>query len=150
MPGVLRLVKHLNAHKIPIVVATSSLRNNFKIKSSNNQELFSLFDDITCGDDPNVLNGKPAPDIFLAARAKAGNPPVSQCLVFEDALNGIQAARNAGMHVNPNLAALYPGDNGATEKKTIELFLAKLISSKKKSTYTSCYYHSLMEANKSR
>ncbi|RHZ84968.1 hypothetical protein Glove_74g47 [Diversispora epigaea] len=119
MPGVLRLVKHLNAHKIPISVATSSNRNNFKIKSSNNQELFSLFDDITCGDDPNVHNGKPAPDIFLAARTKAGNPSVSQCLVFEDAINGIQAARNAGMHViwvpDPNLAALYPGDNGATE-----------------------------------
>jgi len=119
MPGVMRLVKHLKAHDIPIAVATSSSRENFVIKSSNNQELFSMFDNVTCGSDPNVKNGKPAPDLFIAAWKKMDNPPLNQCLVFEDAINGVQAAKNAGMNViwvpDLNIAKLYPGDNGANE-----------------------------------
>ncbi|CAG8623086.1 5672_t:CDS:2, partial [Acaulospora colombiana] len=102
-----------------VMVATSSKRDKFNIKATNNQELFGLFDSIICGDDPGIKNGKPAPDLFLAACARMGNPPVTKCLVFEDAINGVEAARNAGMHVvwvpDPNLAALYPGDNAATK-----------------------------------
>jgi len=119
LPGVMRLVKHLKMHNIPMVVATSSHRSNFEIKSRNNQELFRLFGSVICGDDPNIKNGKPAPDLFLAACERLGNPPVEQCLVFEDAVNGIQAARNAGMPVvwvpDPRLAAIHPGGNGAME-----------------------------------
>jgi pseudouridine 5'-phosphatase len=108
-------------------VATSSHRDSFEIKTKFNQELFKLFDGVICGDDPEVKHGKPATDLFLAAREKLGNPPLEQCLVFEDALNGIQAARNAGMPViwvpDPGLAALYPGVNGATEMLlSMELF----------------------------
>lgn len=39
---------------------------------------------------------KPSPDIFLAASKALGVPP-SQCVVIEDALAGVQAARAAGM-----------------------------------------------------
>jgi HAD superfamily hydrolase (TIGR01509 family) len=45
----------------------------------------------------DVLHKKPAPDIFLAAARKLGLPP-SACVVIEDAVNGIDAARAAGMH----------------------------------------------------
>ena len=45
-----------------------------------------------------VPNGKPAPDLlFLAAKRMSCVP--SRCLVIEDSLNGILAARAAGMHV---------------------------------------------------
>ncbi|KAF0531754.1 HAD-like protein [Gigaspora margarita] len=119
-PGVMRLVKHLKAHNIPIAVATSSLRNSFEIKSTNLREFFSMFDGIVCGNDPEVKCGKPAPDIFLVASKEIGNPPVEQCLVFEDAINGIKAAKNAGMNVvwvaHKGLAEVCPGDNGADEK----------------------------------
>ena len=44
----------------------------------------------------DVAHGKPAPDMFLLAAEKMGVPP-AQCLVFEDAEPGIQAAEAAGM-----------------------------------------------------
>ena len=111
MPGVLKLVKHLKKHEIPIAVATSSHRKAFHLKTQNNQELFSLYGkNITCGDDEDHIRGKPHPDIFKEAAKKLSpkaweNP--SSCLVFEDAPSGVLAGLNAGMHVvwipDPNL-----------------------------------------------
>jgi HAD superfamily hydrolase (TIGR01509 family) len=45
-----------------------------------------------------VARGKPAPDLFLHAAATCGADPAA-CLVIEDSLNGIRAARAAGMEV---------------------------------------------------
>jgi beta-phosphoglucomutase-like phosphatase (HAD superfamily) len=44
------------------------------------------------------LRGKPAPDIFLAAAERIGVRP-AECVAFEDAANGVQAAAAAGMTV---------------------------------------------------
>ncbi|MBI5567489.1 MAG: HAD-IA family hydrolase, partial [Chloroflexi bacterium] len=52
------------------------------------------FDVIISADD--VINGKPAPDVFLAA-ARALNVAPENCLVLEDAPFGVQAAKAAGM-----------------------------------------------------
>ena len=41
-------------------------------------------------------NKKPAPDIFLKAAEMSGTDP-SACLVFEDAISGVKAAKAAGM-----------------------------------------------------
>lgn len=100
LPGVERLIRHLHAHKIPMAVATSSTRSKFELKTSLNKELFERFDAIICGDDAEIKNGKPAPDLFLAAQRRLGNPPAENCLVFEDAINGVQAAINAKMNVS--------------------------------------------------
>ena len=43
-----------------------------------------------------VRNKKPAPDIFLEAARLLDTPP-GQCVVIEDAINGVQAAKAAGM-----------------------------------------------------
>jgi HAD superfamily hydrolase (TIGR01509 family) len=44
----------------------------------------------------DVIHKKPAPDIFLAAARRLGIEP-ARCTVIEDAVNGVQAARAAGM-----------------------------------------------------
>lgn len=54
----------------------------------------SLFDAIVTGSD--VTQKKPAPDIFLKAAEKIGLDP-QDCIVAEDAVAGIQAAKAAGM-----------------------------------------------------
>jgi HAD superfamily hydrolase (TIGR01509 family) len=46
----------------------------------------------------HVVHAKPAPDLFLHAAKELGVPP-SECLVLEDSINGVKAARAAGMRV---------------------------------------------------
>jgi beta-phosphoglucomutase family hydrolase len=61
------------------------------------------------------LRGKPAPDIFLAAATRLGIP-TSECLVFEDAVNGVLAAQAAGITcvgVTTNVGADELRDAGA-------------------------------------
>ena len=60
--------------------------------------MFQSIQVMVTGDDPNVINGKPAPDIYLEAAKRLGVHP-SECLVFEDALTGAQSGKSAGCHV---------------------------------------------------
>jgi beta-phosphoglucomutase-like phosphatase (HAD superfamily) len=53
---------------------------------------------IVAGDDTAVQNGKPAPDIYLEA-ARQLNVDPRHCLVFEDALSGVQSGKAAGCRV---------------------------------------------------
>ncbi|CAH1119193.1 unnamed protein product [Phaedon cochleariae] len=99
LPGAKELVKFLYKHDIPIAVATSSSQESMELKSKPHQEVFKLFHHIVCGSsDPEVENGKPAPDIFLICASRfPDKPDPSSCLVFEDAPNGIKGAISAGM-----------------------------------------------------
>lgn len=108
-----------------MALATSSNSANFKLKSSHLQHLFKYFPpdhQIIGGDDPRIAHGrgKPAPDIYLLAldlinksQAAQGLPPVKpeECLVFEDAVTGVEAGRRAGMRVlwvpHPGLKDLF-------------------------------------------
>jgi pseudouridine-5'-monophosphatase len=100
LPGVRKLVAHLKNHATPMIVATSSHRKAFEIKTQNNRELFDLFgNNVLVGDDPRVKQGKPHPDIFLEAAKIIGASDPSTCLVFEDSESGVLAGLNAGMKV---------------------------------------------------
>ena len=98
LPGTIELVKHLARHNIPQAIATSSARDNFEMKTVNHQDWLSCFETITLGDDPEIVRGKPAPDIFLLT-AKRLNARPEQCLVFEDSRSGMEAAIAASMSV---------------------------------------------------
>lgn len=101
MPGVSRLLKHLHAKGVPIAVATGSHKRHFELKTQRHGEMFSLMHHVVLGDDPEVKQGKPSPDVFLAAARRFEGGPVdpSNILVFEDAPSGVRAAKNAGMSV---------------------------------------------------
>jgi HAD superfamily hydrolase (TIGR01509 family) len=57
-----------------------------------------------------VSRGKPAPDLFLFAARSEGEPP-SNCIVIEDSLLGVEAARAAGMAVIGFTGASHASDN---------------------------------------
>jgi pseudouridine-5'-monophosphatase len=97
LPGAQALVRALHAHGIPMALATSSERSLCALKIARHG-WFSSFQAVVCGDDPSVARLKPAPDIFLVA-ARALDAPPEQCLVFEDSLAGVEAARAANMQV---------------------------------------------------
>ncbi|CAN6448191.1 unnamed protein product [Victoria cruziana] len=103
LPGAKRLINHLHANGIPMCVATSSHRRHFNLKTTNHGETFSMMHHIVVGDDPEVKQGKPSPDIFLVAakrfQDKDSPPSPETVLVFEDAPTGVAAAKSAGMSV---------------------------------------------------
>jgi len=69
-------VRHLHKNKVPFAIATSSTKKSFDVKISKHKLLFSLFNHIvTGGSDPEVKNGKPAPDIFLTCASRFPDKP---------------------------------------------------------------------------
>ncbi|KAI8437612.1 hypothetical protein MSG28_011876 [Choristoneura fumiferana] len=100
LPGARRLIEHLHKHNIPIGLATSSSVESYELKTNHHQQLFSLFPFKTFGSDSEVRQGKPSPDIFFVAAGRfPDKPDPSKCLVFEDSVNGVKAAKAAGMQV---------------------------------------------------
>ena len=77
----------------PVSLASGGLKD-VVLETLVSRGLHTLFPVVVAADD--VQHGKPAPDTFLLA-ARQMNVPADQCLVFEDAELGIQAAEAAGM-----------------------------------------------------
>lgn len=94
-PGLAELLRFLDEHKISKAVATSSDRNyaNFTLSAAG---LLDRFETIVTGEE--VVNGKPAPDIYLEAARRLGAEP-ARCVALEDSDNGVLAAAAAGMKV---------------------------------------------------
>ena len=93
LPGVHDFISKLKQRGLKIALATSADRR----KAIGNLTEINLpeatFDAVVTGED--VINKKPAPDIFLLA-AKQLNLSPSECLVIEDAITGVSAAKAAG------------------------------------------------------
>lgn len=65
-----------------------------------------------------VARGKPAPDLFLHAAASIGTAP-ERCVVVEDSVYGVQAARAAGMHVLAYAGGVTPAERLAGPGTTV-------------------------------
>ncbi|CRG83910.1 putative protein C4C5,01 [Talaromyces islandicus] len=131
LPGVVKLLNDLSSTEksdkpVYIALATSSHRKNFKLKTDHLGDLFSLFPESrkVVGDDPRIGEGrgKPLPDIYLLALETINDElkergeeliKPEECLVFEDAVPGVEAGRRAGMQViwcpHPGLLNEYKG-----------------------------------------
>ena len=82
--------------KLKVAIATSSSKFNLDNKTSHLKNwLKEDFDKIITGDDPRIKKGKPSPDIFILAAKELGLNP-DECIIFEDALSGINAAISSG------------------------------------------------------
>jgi HAD superfamily hydrolase (TIGR01509 family) len=89
---VLQELRQMNLH---LAVATSSVSASARPFLDRHQ-LTTFFDVIVTGDE--IERGKPHPDIYLRVAEKLGIP-ADACLVIEDALAGVAAAKAANMRV---------------------------------------------------
>jgi HAD superfamily hydrolase (TIGR01509 family) len=93
MPGLFDLLEESERHGLLVAVASSGARRYVAAVLAA-IHLTGRFHAVVTGDD--VINGKPAPDVFLTA-AHALEIESRHCLVLEDAPAGVQAAKAAGM-----------------------------------------------------
>jgi HAD superfamily hydrolase (TIGR01509 family) len=94
-PSTRVVLEELREMNLRLAVATSSMSASAR-PFLNRHELTTFFDVIVTGEE--IERGKPAPDIYLRAAGKLGIP-ADACLVIEDALSGIAAAKAAKMRV---------------------------------------------------
>ena len=99
--GAVETVRRIAA-QLPVAVASSAHPAVIEV-ALQSLGLTDAFHVVVSSDE--VEHGKPAPDVYLEAARRLGVPPAS-CLVVEDSLNGVKAAKAAGMRV-----ALVPNES---------------------------------------
>jgi HAD superfamily hydrolase (TIGR01509 family) len=94
IPGAIAAVRRI-ARMRPVAVASSAHRAviDVALGATGLDEVLQV---IVSADE--MAHGKPAPDVYLEAARRLGVSP-GACLVVEDSLNGVLAARAAGMTV---------------------------------------------------
>ncbi|MWV45870.1 beta-phosphoglucomutase [Paenibacillus sp. HJL G12] len=91
LPGALAFLKELKANGILIALGSAS-KNAMTIL--NNTQMVPYFDAIIDG--TKTASAKPDPEVFLLGAQELNVSP-SECVVFEDAEAGVEAAIRAGM-----------------------------------------------------
>lgn len=91
LPGAKELLVFLKKSGIKTAVGSASKNAPTILEKT---ELIPLLDAVVCGLD--VTKSKPDPQVFLVAAERLGVSP-QECIVFEDADAGIEAAKNGGM-----------------------------------------------------
>ena len=94
-PNAKKVLEELRQMKLRLAVATSSVSASAR-PFLDRHELTKFFEVIVTGEE--VERGKPAPDIYVCAAERLGIP-ADACLVVEDALPGIAAAKAASMRI---------------------------------------------------
>ena len=95
VPGVVEFVRALAVAGVPRALATSAGADSAAriLEGLGLAGAFTV--QVTAG---HVRRGKPDPEVYLTAAARLGVPPAA-CVVFEDAVVGVEAARRASMAV---------------------------------------------------
>ena len=93
-PGLPEFLDELVARGIPRTIASAAPPENMDLFYAH-LGLERWFDRAQVTLNDGTLPGKPAPDMYLAAAKRLGLT-ASECVVFEDARSGIEAARRAG------------------------------------------------------
>lgn len=95
VPGLLNFLEILNQKNIPMAIATSGIQPNidFMFENIPIKHYFKIIVNSS-----HINNGKPHPEIYLKAASLLNISP-KNCLVFEDAVVGINSAKAAGMKV---------------------------------------------------
>ena len=106
LPGVVELIKLMAAAQFQLAIVSSTPKENIELitETLGIKKYFSLFIN---GDD--VKEGKPSPQGFLLAAKKLGVEP-KNCVVIEDAVVGVRAAKRAGMYCIA-IANTYPRED---------------------------------------
>lgn len=93
-PGALDFLRNLRAHGVKCAVVTSSNRKKMETLRRQIGDFDALFDRVLTAEDFKA--SKPDPDCYLRAAAAFGLEK-EQCVVFEDAPNGLEAGRRSGI-----------------------------------------------------
>lgn len=91
LPGIKKVLDYLTEEKIPFALGSASKNARPILKSL---KIHDRFAGIVDGND--VSKAKPNPEVFVIAAEKLNLNP-KDCIVFEDSLAGVKAAKNAGM-----------------------------------------------------
>jgi beta-phosphoglucomutase len=91
LPGSVEFIRELKNAGIKVALGSASKNTPMIVKRVG---MDNLFDAIADGN--IVRNAKPDPEVFITAAKMLGVPP-ENCVVFEDASAGVEAAINAGM-----------------------------------------------------
>jgi beta-phosphoglucomutase family hydrolase len=91
--GFEQLIEEAQEQAVKLAVATAAPPANI-VFTLDGLDLRRHFDAVVGAAD--VARGKPNPDVFLLAAERCGAAP-ENCIVFEDAPLGVEAARRAGM-----------------------------------------------------
>ena len=93
--GFLEFILYLKSKKIQLGLASNAIKKNVTL-TLNELGIHDLFDSIICGDEVNF--GKPNPEMFDKTINRF-NLKKDNCIIFEDSIEGINAAINAGIDV---------------------------------------------------
>jgi beta-phosphoglucomutase len=93
LPGVRKLLEGFASAGVQQAIGSSAPRGNLEliIETTQSREFFAAIVGME-----DTSRGKPDPQVFLRGAEKLGISP-SNCLVFEDAIAGVQAAKAGGM-----------------------------------------------------
>ena len=94
LPGAIKLIKSLAEGGVKLALASSAPIENIRLVFTD-LDIDKYFQVIISGRD--VAEGKPSPEGFLLAAKKLEVEP-ENCIVIEDAIAGVSAAKRAGMH----------------------------------------------------